>query len=145
MRRFPSVAIGAVLVATLFPHPSAHAKDAYCGEMAKLAKELDKIDFGNTGSNPKAAAKEMKAGIKLIKASEGKAPAKVKADLVVVRSALDKLASILSKFSASDVKDPKKAAAYVQALTAAADPKFEAASTRLETFSNSCGIKSKTH
>ena len=139
MRRLSSVAIGVVLVAGLFPQPSALAKDAYCGEMAKLAKALDKIDFG---ADPKAAAKDMKAGIKLIKASEGKAPPKVKSDLVLVRSALDKLASVLSKYSAKDVKDPKKAAAYIQALTAAADPKFEAASTRLEKFSTSCGIKS---
>ena len=139
MRRLSSVAIGVVLVAGLFPQPSAFAKDAYCGEMAKLAKALDKIDFG---ADPNGAAKDIKAGIKLIKASEGKAPPKVKSDLVLVRSALDKLASVLSKYSAKDVKDPKKAAAYIQAVTAAADPKFEAASTRLEKFSTSCGIKS---
>ena len=138
MRRIASVASIFIVSLTMTGVPRAEAKDAFCGPMAKFAKDMNGLDDVDFDKDPKGAGKSFTEAGKRMKDLEGKAPSKYKADVKTVRTGVEQIGKAMAKVNP---KDPKSLAAALSILTQAGSEKMTKASDRLEAFAKSCGIK----
>jgi hypothetical protein len=147
MKRFTSMALGAVLAATLFAACGDDAKSgssstgAYCARIAAYKAKSDELDSVFSGTPDPAKVEEAFTTMQtMVSDLKDGAPTEIKADVAAMSTAIDSVVEIFSKYNwdFTALASAPEFATLQQTLSGA---DMQGASDRLKAYSEgTCGI-----